>query len=454
MNTLLEDAPASTTRRIRLFPNDAPRLSWLTLLNTWLTWALNVVTFTMLYNVGAIVIEEFQLSPMAWGWLVAGYLGVRVLCDLPLSILSDRLGNGWKRRAVWFPVMIVYAILAALIAVPGLSGSLLGFFLLLVGVAVGTTASEAIGVTATVEWWPKEHRGFAVGLHHTGYPIGALVGGFFTSWVLTTFGDDAWRIAYLAGLATIPFAIWYWFLSNKQNYDTVISDTRFRGLTPSIEDDQDRVTLASCLAVLKNRTVLIVAICAFLFQAMQNVFQSSYPAYLAFVGGYSFAEVASLGVLWGITGAFFQYLWPTLTDYLGRKWFLIMAGVIQGVVFLMLPFATNLFGIIAIQLLYGVTLNAVFPVMFSTAADVGGRRTGSVLGVVFTALWLGAVCGTLLATNVLEANGGFDSAGAYYIVYGIMVGFSGLIILVRALAPETNPVKRHLARAAAKAARG
>ncbi|GAB2450798.1 MFS transporter [Xylanimonas ulmi] len=443
MNTSLDQAaPPRSRPRVRLVPRGASRLSWLTLLNTWITWALNVVTFTMLYNLGALIIEEFHLSPAAWGWLIAGYLGMRVVFDLPLTILSDRLGNGWRRRTVWFPVMIVYSILAALVAVPGLTDTLLGLFLLLAGIALGTTASEAIGVVATVEWWPREHRGFAVGLHHTGYPIGAMLGGFFTSWVLSTFGEDSWRYAYLIGLATLPFAVWYWFLSRRHNFETVTRETLARGLTPSVAETHDKVTVRSCLEVLRNRSVLIVAACALLFQAMQNVFQSSYPQYLKFVGGYSFATVASLSVLWGITGAFFQYLWPTLTDAIGRKWFILFAGAIQALVFVLLPVSTSLFGIVAVQLLYGVTLNAVFPVLFSTASDIGGRRTGSVLGVVFTALWLGGVAGSLLASQVLERNGGFANAGAYYIVYGIMVGFSLLIIVLRAFAPETNPVRR------------
>lgn len=442
MDRTLQIPPAQPRRRIQLFPRRAPKMSWLTLANTWMTWALNVMTFTMLYNLGAIIIEEFSLSPLAWGWLVAGYLGVRVLLDLPMSILSDRLGNGWRRRLVWFPVMIAYSVIAALVAFPQISGSLWGFAILLVGIAAGTTASEAIGVVATVEWWPKEYRGFAVGLHHTGYPIGALIGGFFTSWVLTTFGEENWRYAYLIGLATIPFAIWYWFLSTPKNFEKTQQDTAALSLTSSIEVQHERVSLRSCLSVLSNKNVLLIAACAFLFQAMQNVFQSSYPQYLKFVGGYDFAQVASLSVVWGITGAFFQYLWPTLTDYVGRKWFIVGAGFVQALVFVLLPMSTSLGGVIFVQLLYGVTLNAVFPILFSTASDIGGNRTGSVLGVVFTALWLGGVAGSLLASQVLEAGGGFSNAGSYFIVYGIMAVFSLMIVVLRLLVPETNPVLR------------
>lgn len=430
---------AAPQTRWGFLPAGASRYSWLTLLNTWITWALNVVTFTMVYSVGSQIISTFHLSAAAWGWVVAGYLGVRVLCDLPATILSDRIGTGWRRKYLWFPIMCEYAIVGTLVAVPGLSSSLWGFFLLIIGVAVGTTASEALGVVASVEWWPREQRGFAVGLHHTGYPVGALVGGWVATWVLNTFGNGDWRLVYLTSLATLPFAVWYWFLSSRRNFDAVEADIRRRGLTSSVPSVRERVTLASCLEALRSREVAVAAVCVFLFQAMQNVFQTTYPEYLAFVGGYSYATVASMSVVWAITGAFFQFLWPTLSDRFGRKWFIVGAGVVQGVVFLLLPMSTSLFGVVLVQLLYGVTLNAVFPLLFSTAADVAGTRVGSALGAVFSATWLGAVAGTLLGTQVLSSGGGFHSSGAYRTVYHVMIVLSAVIVVVRLAGRETNP---------------
>lgn len=444
MSTATAQRPTDDTKPatfLGLIPRGVSRYSWLTLLNTWLTWALNVVTFTMVYSLGTVIIEQFHLSPATWGFVVAGYLGIRVLFDLPTTILSDRLGDGFRRKYVWFPLMMLYAVVGSLIAIPQLSGSLWSFCLLLVGVAIGTTASEALGVVATSEWWPREHRGFAVGLHHTGYPVGALVGGVVATGVLVVFGNDGWRLVYLASLATIPFAIWYWYLSTRKHQEEVERHDTEQGLTPSTveEGEREHVTLRSCIEAMKSREVLILAACGFLFQAMQNVFMTSYPEYLKFVGGFSYAAVASLTVVWAITGAFFQFLWPTISDRIGRKWFIVGAGVIQGAVFLLLPISTGLLGVVLVQLLYGVTLNAVFPLLFSSTADVGGKRTGSALGVVFTSIWLGAVAGTLLASEVLEAGGGFKNADSYRVVYLIMVGFSVLVIVLRLLAKETNP---------------
>lgn len=427
-----------------LLPRGASKYSWITLLNTWITWALNVMVFTMLYTLGAKIIDEFSLSPMAWGWVVITYLAVRVLCDFPLTMLSDRLGRGWRRKFVWSVVMAEYAIVGALIAIPGLSGSLTGFMLLLIGIAIGTTASEALGVVASVEWWPKEERGFAVGLHHTGYPFGALIGGWFAAWVLSAVGSDAWRYAYLASLFTIPFILWYWAIATPENYREVERNTRRRGLT-WIGDEADldeKVTVRAAISGLKQREVIIAMICTFVFQAMYNVFATTYPAYLKFVGGYSYAEVASLAVLWASTGALFQFLLPTLSDRFGRKWFIVGAGLLQAVVFLSLPIFTSLTGVVLVQLVYGITVNAVFPLLFSTVADVAGSRLGALLGATFTAMWLGAVAGTFLATFVLQEGGGFSSSGAYRGVYMLMVVISLAVAVLRLFGKETNPRKK------------
>lgn len=423
-----------------VIPRGISRYSWLILLNTWLSWAMNALTFAMVYVLGTVIISDFDLSPISWGLIVSGYLALRVFCDLPVSIISDRIGRGWRRKFVWFPMMMLYAVAGTLIAIPTLSGTLVGYCLLLIGIALGTTASEALGVVTASEWWPREHRGFAVGVHHTGYPIGALIGGGMAAATLSIFGDDGWRLVYLTSIFTVPFAIWYWFLATKEHQDEVERHDREVGLTPSIDnEEEEQVSLRSCLEALKSKEVLVFAICALLFQAMQNVFQISYPEYLKFVGGLGTATAAGLSVVWSITGAFFQFLWPTISDRVGRKWFIVGAGVIQALVFAMLPFCTTVSAAIGIQLLYGVTLNAVFPLLFSSTADVAGKRTASALGVVFSLLWLGAVVGTLLASVILQSGGGFSNAGAYRTVYFSMLPLCALIIVLRLLVRETNP---------------
>src|SRR5699024_11329702 len=54
--------------------------------------------------------------------------------------------------------------------------------------------SEPVNVAIVAEWWPKEHRGFAVGVHHTGVPIGQFLAGALIAIVL---GSAHWSAAFL-----------------------------------------------------------------------------------------------------------------------------------------------------------------------------------------------------------------------------------------------------------------
>ncbi|MBM7599472.1 MFS family permease [Virgibacillus halotolerans] len=430
-------------RYFGVIPKGASRYSWLTLLNTWLTWALNGVVFAMVYLIGAPVIEEFNLSPAIWGWVIFGYLGIRVIVDIPLNMLSDRLGSGWKRKYLWFPIMIQYSIIGTLIAFPSISDSLWSFIILLLAVSLGTSASESIGVTATAEWWAKEERGFAVGLHHTGYPIGALVGGFFASFILNHFGPESWRLVYFSALATLPFAIWYWYLSSSKNAEEVYKNIDKRNLTrPVVLETGHKHSWSDFVSVLKIREVVITAVCLFLFQAVYNMFLVTYSQYLIYVKNFAYSEGALLTVVSAITGAFFQFVVPSISDRIGRKWIIVGIAVWQAAILSLLPIASSFFTIALVQLLFGFSLFSAFSTLLATAADTApNNKTGAVMGFAFAMTWLGAASGSLLSGYVLELFGGFHSATAYHIIFYIMVALCIFAGVLRMFGRETIPRK-------------
>src|SRR5690606_39726809 len=67
-------------------------------------------------------------------------------------------------------------------------------------VSIGCGVAEPIGVSNTAEWWPKEHRGFAIGAHHAGYPVGAMLSGVVMASIIYYFGPENWRYAFYLGI--------------------------------------------------------------------------------------------------------------------------------------------------------------------------------------------------------------------------------------------------------------
>ncbi|MDR8439387.1 MFS transporter, partial [Acinetobacter baumannii] len=85
--------------------------------------------------------------------------------DIPGSIWSDRYGSGWKRARFQVPLVLGYTALSFISGIKAISHGLTAFVLLRVGVNLGAGWGEPVGVSNTAEWWPKEKRGFALGVH-------------------------------------------------------------------------------------------------------------------------------------------------------------------------------------------------------------------------------------------------------------------------------------------------
>ena len=72
-----------------------------------------------------------------------------------------------------------------------------------------------INVALVGEWCPREHRGFAVGVHHTGFPLGQFATGALIALVL---GVSGWREAFLViPLIGIPIMIAQAIIGTKKH---------------------------------------------------------------------------------------------------------------------------------------------------------------------------------------------------------------------------------------------
>ena len=181
------------------------RFSWVSLLVCWLIWILNAYDREIVLRLGPTISKHFDLSADQWGTLATVVMLALAVLDIPGSIWSDRYGGGWKRARFQVPLVLGYTALSFLSGFKALSASLVSFVALRVGVNLGAGWGEPVGVSNTAEWWPVERRGFALGAHHTGYPIGAMLSGIVASFVITTFGEENWRyVFFFAFVVALP----------------------------------------------------------------------------------------------------------------------------------------------------------------------------------------------------------------------------------------------------------
>lgn len=142
-----------------------------------------VVSFT-----GSEIVREWSLSKSELGYVFsAGLAGMTAGCFL-LAPFGDKIG---RRK--------MFIIALSLITTGMLLSSTVSAYyqLLLLRFVTGLGIGGILPTLAAVasEFSNNKWRDFNVGLVQAGWPIGAILAGFFTAWAIPAFG---WRSAYLA----------------------------------------------------------------------------------------------------------------------------------------------------------------------------------------------------------------------------------------------------------------
>lgn len=291
------------------------RFSWVSLLVCWLIWVLNAYDREMILRLGPVISKEFSLSPEQWGNVVALIMVALAVLDIPGSIWSDRYGSGWKRARFQVPLVLGYTALSFISGIKAISHGLTAFVLLRVGVNLGAGWGEPVGVSNTAEWWPKEKRGFALGVHHTGYPIGALLSGVVASLVLSAFGEGSWRYCFLLALiVAIPLMIFWAKYSTADRINTLYQHIDSQGMTRPATQESSHVAkgegMKTFLRTLRNRNISLTAGNTLLTQIVYMGINVVLPPYLYHVSGLSLAASAGLSIIFTLTGTLGQIIWP------------------------------------------------------------------------------------------------------------------------------------------------
>ncbi|KAA9001098.1 MFS transporter [Affinibrenneria salicis] len=421
------------------------RYSWISLLVCWLIWVLNAYDREMILRLGPVISREFSLSPEQWGNMVAIIMVALAILDIPGSIWSDRYGSGWKRARFQVPLVLGYTALSFISGLKAISHGLTTFILLRVGVNLGAGWGEPVGVSNTAEWWPKEKRGFALGVHHTGYPIGALLSGVVASAVLTSYGEGNWRYCFLLPLiVAIPLMLFWARYSSARRINALYRHIDAQGMTRPAQHESNQVNkgdgFATFVRTLRNRNISLTAGNTLLTQIVYMGINVVLPPYLYHVSGLSLAASAGLSIIFTLTGTLGQVIWPWLSDSLGRKRTLIICGLWMSIGIALFYFATDMPRLIAIQLFFGLVANAVWPIYYAMASDSAEESaTSTANGIITTAMFIGGGISPLLMGWLIQLGGGWESAAGYVFTFFTMAGCALLGVLLQLMTKDKTP---------------
>lgn len=432
----------ATSRRAPL--RKTHKYSWISLGVCWLIWVLNAYDREIILRLGPTIAETFDLSPDAWGAIVSLIMISLALLAIPGSSLSDRYGGGWKRARFQVPLVIGYTALSFISGFKFISSHLIAFVTLRVGVNLGAGWGEPVGVSNTAEWWPKERRGFALGAHHTGYPIGSLLSGLVAAAVLAVFGPSNWSYALFLGLlVAVPLMLFWGRYSTAQKIDELYDDITAQGLTPPDRDHvHDRADgrprlLSACL---RNRTISMTALTTLLTQIVYMGINVVLPAYLYNVVGLSLAESAGLSVVFALTGVLGQILWPTLSDVIGRRTTIVICGVWMAISVACFYLATSSLLVVIVQLAFGVVANAVWPIYYAAASDAAPEGAISTAnGIITTAMFIGGGIAPLFMGKLISLSGGWTAPSGYIGCFFAMAACALLGVVLQLFARPQTP---------------
>ncbi len=168
------------------------------------TWAFAVCfAVWLMYGVIGIPIKrELNLNGVEFGLLTSTPVLTGALFRLPLGVWTDRFGG----RIVMFLLLLVCA---PPVWLSSYANQLWQFLLL--GLALGLVgASFAVGTPYVARFFPKERRGFAMGIFGSG-TTGAAVNMFLAPVLITNYGWQSVPRFYAAAL--VATAAIFWLLS-------------------------------------------------------------------------------------------------------------------------------------------------------------------------------------------------------------------------------------------------
>jgi MFS family permease len=422
--------PEAATAPAHWMPRAHP-ISWLTLVVTTGAILMTAIDGGILPTVLPQISSEFGLTTSQAGAVNSVFNAGLIAGGLLFGWLSDRIGTGYRRTMVWNIAMFL-AILGGILTF-GFAGSFLAFLLLRIPMGISRGGSEPVNVAIVSEWWPKQFRGFAVGVHHIGFPLGQFATGALIAVVLSA---ASWREAFLLiPLLGIPIMILQAVIGTRAKQQRVYDWIDANGLTRPQPELSTRLTgpiLAPVREALRSANVRWSILLVFLFlwgEAGAVTFLTTQFTQL----GMSGSQAALIAGASGLTGWVGQVLWGSLSDHIGRKF---------AIAFLIVGWAVTLLAMIAIHgptsawivlLAWGLFRNAPFPVVYALLIDSVPKAAGTAMGLMIgIALGVSGLFASVVAGWIIE-HYGFP---AHYVVLAAicLLGFLPLARMTETIA--------------------
>ncbi|MBR1219019.1 MFS transporter [Bradyrhizobium sp. U87765 SZCCT0131] len=384
------------------------------------------------FSLGApLMARELGFSPATMGLLLGAFYWLYTLALLPVGALMDRFGV----RTIYPAAMIFWSLASAATALGQGVASIFTARLLMGG---GESASWPANAKVVSRWFPRPQRGTATSLWHAGIGIGSAVSYPFVAYLIATFG---WRASFvITGFMGVVFGL-IWIIAYRD--PRVAEDA---APSPAAAQPAASRRHAPWWTLLRQKTVLGLAIGFFFVNVINSFFLLWFPLYLSDARGFSLKQIATVGALPSVSAIVGGLLGGVVADALYRRgWSLTAARktcLVGGLIASSLigpaamtadiPLAIGLFCIAYAGIAFTSSNLQALPPEVAESAD----RVGTVAAIQTVGGTLAGIISSWLIGVVVEINHGSYVAPTLAVAACALLGALNYLFVVGRIGPD------------------
>lgn len=340
---------------------------------------------------------------------------------LVFSILGGALSSRYGARIV--------AALGLLLAGTGMmfTGLAQGFAAVaiwrgLTGIGSGATNIAVMGLLPA--WFSSEKRGFASGIAVSGSSIALIFSGLFVPWLITEYGQGAWRICWVAfGVVVILLAVCAYFILRNNPAEKGGKEWGYR-----IESQGGKGAI-NWHRVYLAPSVWYLGLVYSAFGFSHIIYMTFFTKFLISDGGYTPLAAGKLFMLMGWLSLMCGVLWGLVSDSIGRKNTLIILYLVHAAAYGLFALGNSSHYYILSAVLFGLTAWSIPAVMAASCGDLlGSQLAPAALGFITLFLGIGMAVSPVIGGAIADAAGTFSPAFLLAAVVALLGALASLFL--------------------------
>lgn len=374
--------------------------------------------------------QEFNISPIAMGYLFSSFVWLYFVALIPMGYLVGRYGpkrvNGYG-IGVWSIATVCTAFSTGFL-------SLLSCRLIM---GAGEATTYPAGARVVRDWMPLKERGMATAVFHSGSLVGPAVGAIGFGWLISAFG---WRIAFIVAgaIGFVWLAAWLKWYQHPSKAPWLSAAER-QEITADETPDAARAAREPALGIAGlagSSTMWAIALSHGCAVYATYFFLTWLPSYLQAEKGLSvmtsgfYTAVPYLGaaVLAIVIGRFSDLVVGARAAAAGQRRFVVGAVLLASAVIFLVPVLSSTWSILLVITLSLATCASAISLNLSLVNDLvrSSDDVGTAAGFITAVGNLFGLLAPIVTGYVVAITGGF--ALAFTVVGALLIVGSGLSV--------------------------